>query len=27
VCLFDLARKGHRAIDSGVRSLHVFQQH
>lgn len=25
VCLFDLARRGHRAIGSGVRSLHVFQ--
>lgn len=27
VCLFDLARKGQRAIHSGVRSLHVFHQH
>lgn len=27
VCLFDLARKGARAVTSGVRSLHVFHQH
>jgi hypothetical protein len=27
VCLFDRARPGARAITSGVRSLHVFQQH
>lgn len=27
VCLFDLARKGQRAVESGVRSLHVFHQH
>jgi anti-sigma regulatory factor (Ser/Thr protein kinase) len=27
VCLFDRARPGHRAVTSGVRSLHVFQQH
>jgi hypothetical protein len=27
VCLFDLARSSNRAITSGVRSLHVFQQH
>lgn len=25
VCLFDLARGSHRAVSSGVRSLHVFQ--
>lgn len=27
VCLFDRARVGARAVTSGVRSLHVFQQH
>jgi anti-sigma regulatory factor (Ser/Thr protein kinase) len=27
VCLFDRARPGARAVTSGVRSLHVFQQH
>ncbi|HUS29501.1 MAG TPA: hypothetical protein VMZ53_13405 [Kofleriaceae bacterium] len=27
VCLFDRARPGTRAVTSGVRSLHVFQQH
>jgi hypothetical protein len=27
VCLFDRARPGARAVSSGVRSLHVFQQH